>query len=145
MTRKQARLDDIQELRDLAWDQLRALLASNVVINGRTGEVMAGPVDGRQFKVFAEIILKANRNFAEETGQLPQRVEGLDQRFTQPMLGLGSGSIDYAAIAQRRREREATAPQREAAEQARREGCTGAYRCDGAAAHGRCLPTVTRS
>jgi hypothetical protein len=38
-----------------------------------------------------------------------------------PVLGLGSGSIDYAAIAERRREREATAPQREAEQQERRE------------------------
>jgi hypothetical protein len=120
MTRKQSRLDDIQELRNLAWDQLRALLASNCVIDGRTGEVRAGPLDERKFKVFFELILKANRNFAEETGQLPQRVEGLDQRFTMPMLGLGSGGgIDYAAAAQRRRDREAAAPEREAAERER--------------------------
>jgi hypothetical protein len=117
MTRKQSRLDDIQELRNLGWEQLRALLASSCVIDGRTGEVRAGPVDERKFKVFFELILKANRNFAEETGQLPQRVEGLDERFTLPVLGLGSGNgIDYAAAAQRRRDREATAPEREAAE-----------------------------
>jgi hypothetical protein len=121
MTRKQARLHDIQHLRDIAWGQLQALLASNCVIDGRTGEVRAGPVDERKFKVFVELIIKANRNFAEECGQLPQRVEGLDQRFTLPVLGLGSGSIDYAAAAQRRREREATAPQRAAEEQERRE------------------------
>jgi hypothetical protein len=35
-----------------------------------------------------------NRNFAEETGQLPQRVEGLDSRFKAPVLGLRS-EIDY--------------------------------------------------
>jgi hypothetical protein len=58
MTRKQSRLDDIQALRDLAWEQLRALLASNVVINGQTGEVMAGPVDERKFKAYVELILK---------------------------------------------------------------------------------------
>src|SRR6476619_5345635 len=71
-------------------------------------------------RCFFELILKANRNFAEETGQLPQRVEGLDQRFTMPVLGLGrDGGIDYAAAAQRRRDREATAPEREAAERER--------------------------
>jgi hypothetical protein len=122
MTRKQARLDDIQALRDLAWDQLRALLASSTVIDGRTMEVRAGSVDAGRFKVLFELILKANRNFAEECGQLPQRVEGLDQRFTLPVLGLVSGNgIDYVASAQRRRDREATAPDREAAERERRE------------------------
>jgi len=120
MTRKQARLDDISRLRDLAWQQLLALLASNTVIDGRTGDVRSGSVDERKFKVFFELILKANRNFAEETGQLPQRVEGLGERFTLPVLGLSSShGIDYAAVAQRRRDREAEAPAREAVERER--------------------------
>jgi hypothetical protein len=120
MTRKQSRLDDIQELRDLAWDQLRALLASNTVIDGHTGEIRSGPVDAGKFKVFAELILRANRNFAEETGQLPQRVERLDERWTRSVLGLSGGGIDYAATARRRQEREASAPQREAEERERK-------------------------
>jgi len=122
MVRKQARLDDIQELRNLAWDQLRALLASNTVINGRIGEVRSGSVDERKFKVFAELILKCNRNFAEETGQLPQRVDGLDSRYTAPVLGI-SGSFDYTRFAQveaqRKAEWEAAAPEREAAKRER--------------------------
>jgi hypothetical protein len=101
-------------------EQLRALLAANCVIDGRTGEVMAGPADERKFKVYAELILKTNRNFAEETGQLPQRVEGLDQRFTQPVLGIRGRGIDYTRIAQREREWEAEAPQREAAKRERK-------------------------
>jgi hypothetical protein len=50
MTRKQSRLDDIQELRDITWNQLRALLASSCVIDGRTGEIRSGPVDERKLK-----------------------------------------------------------------------------------------------
>ena len=115
IVRKAARLDDIQELRNLAWDQLRALLATNTLIDGRTGEVMAASVDAGQFKVFAELILKANRAVAEETGQLPQRVEGLGEQWTAKVLGVnGKGGIDYPAITQADRRWEAGAPERAA-------------------------------
>jgi hypothetical protein len=116
MARKQARLDDIQELRDIAWRHLRELEAARHLIDGQTGEVTVQLIAERKVKVFGELILKANRGFAEETGQLPNRVEGLDQRWTPQMLGLGNGGgIDYGAIAQRKREWDAAAPEREAA------------------------------
>jgi hypothetical protein len=72
-------------------------------------------VDHRKLKVYSDMVFKADKLAAEETGQLPQRVDGLDSRYTAPVLGLGNGTIDYAKAGQRRREWEAAAPEREAA------------------------------
>jgi hypothetical protein len=124
IVRKQARLDDLQDLRNLAWEQLRLLLEMGCVIDGRTGEVRQVPVDPRLFKAAADTIIKILRTVDETTGQLPQRVEGLDERWTRPVLGLGGGrGIDYAALArlaaERKAEWEAAAPEREAAERER--------------------------
>jgi hypothetical protein len=121
---KQARLDDLQDLRNLAWEQLRLLLETGCVIDGRTGEVRQVPVDPLLFKAAADTIIKVLRTVDETTGQLPQRVEGLDERWTRPVLGLGGGGgIDYAALArlaaERKAEWEAAAPEREAAERER--------------------------
>ena len=76
IVRKQARLDDLQDLRNLAWEQLRLLLETGCVIDGRTGEVRQVPVDPRLFKAAADTIIKILRTVDEKTGQLPQRVEG---------------------------------------------------------------------
>ena len=124
IVRKQARLDDLQDLRNLAWEQLRLLLETGCVIDGRTGEVRQVPVDPRLFKAAADTIIKILRTVDETTGQLPQRVEGLDERWTRPVLGLGGGGgIDCAALArlaaERKAEWEAAAPEREAAERER--------------------------
>jgi hypothetical protein len=119
IVRKQARLDDLQDLRNIAWEQLRLLLETGCVIDGRTGEVRRVPVDPRLFKAAADTIIKVLRTVDETTGQLPQRVDGLDSRYTAPVLGLGNGTIDYAKAGQRRREWEAAAPEREAAKRER--------------------------
>jgi hypothetical protein len=120
IVRKQARLDDLQDLRNIAWEQLRLLLETGCVIDGRTGEVRRVPVDPRLFKAAADTTIKVLRTVDETTGQLPQRVDGLDSRYTAPVLGLnGNGGIDYPAIAQRKAEREAEAPEREAAKRER--------------------------
>lgn len=120
IVRKQARLDDLQDLRNIAWEQLRLLLETGCVIDGRTGEVRRVPVDPRLFKAAADTIIKVLRTVDETTGQLPQRVDGLDSRYTAPVLGLGNGTIDYPKAAQRRRDWEAAAPEREAAERERK-------------------------
>lgn len=117
IVRKQARLDDYQDLRNIAMAQIRSLLGSCFVIDGQTGqpEFAADLVDHRKLKVYSDMVFKADKLAAEETGQLPQRVDGLDSRYTAPVLGLGNGTIDYAKAAQRRRDWEAAAPEREAA------------------------------
>jgi hypothetical protein len=126
IVRKQARLDDLQDPRNIAWEQLRLLLEAGCVIDGRTDEVRRVPVDPRLFKAAADTIIKVLRTVDETTGQLPQRVDGLDPRWTSAVLGVnGNGGIDYPAIAQRAVERkaewEAAAPEREASEAERRE------------------------
>lgn len=88
---------------------------SGSVIDGRTGEVTTGPVDHRKLKALGELAIKAARAVAEETGQLPQRVDGLGQRWTAKVLGLnGKGGIDYPALVQAQALWEAGEPQRAA-------------------------------
>jgi hypothetical protein len=123
IVRKQARLDDYQDLRNIAMGQIRALLASCFVIDGQTGqpEFAADLVDHRKLKVYSDMVFKADKLAAEETGQLPQRVDGLDQQWTAKVLGVnGKGGVDYPVLTQAAREWDAGAPQR-AAERARKE------------------------
>jgi hypothetical protein len=124
IVRKQARLDDYQDQRNTAAMLIRAHLASCWATDPVTGEkeFVERLVDARKLKVYADMMDKALRRTAEETGQLPQRVEGLDERWTPKLLGLdGNNGVDYPAIVQaavqRQAEWEARAPWREAEKQ----------------------------
>jgi hypothetical protein len=122
IVRKQARLDDYQDLRNIAMAQIRALLGSCYVIDGHTGqpEFAADLVDHRKLKVYTDMVFKADKLAAEECGQLPQRVDGLGQQWTAKVLGVnGKGGVDYPVLTQAAREWEAGAPAR-AAELARK-------------------------
>jgi hypothetical protein len=114
-TRKQARLDGLWNLYRFAVRQLRLLEESSWVIDGETGETREIPVDGRLAKPYADMIFKALRHTAEETGQLPQRVEGLDEKWTPKLLGLdGNSGVDYPALVEAQAQWEAGAPLRAA-------------------------------
>jgi hypothetical protein len=117
--RKQARLDGLWDLYRFALRQLRLLQESAWVIDGDTGETREVPVDGRKAKPYADMITKALRSTAEELGQLPARLEGLDHRWTHQVLGLMTGDghnqgIDYSWVAERQRQWVADEPKREA-------------------------------
>ena len=132
IVRKQARLDDYQDLRNIAMAQIRALLASCYVIDGHTGqpEFAADLVDHRKLKVYSDMVFKADKLAAEETGQLPLRVDGLDQQWSAMVVGVnGKGGVDYPVLTQAAREWEAGAPQR-AAELARKEAVAEAWEDD---------------
>jgi hypothetical protein len=132
IVRKQARLDDYQDLRNIAMAQIRALLPSCYVIDGHTGqpEFAADLVDHRKLKVYTDMVFKADKLAAEECGQLPQRVDGLDQQWTAKVLGVnGKGGVDYPGLTQAAREWEAGAPAR-IAEQARKEAVRVAWEDD---------------
>jgi hypothetical protein len=107
------------DLYRFALRQLRLLQESAWVIDGDTGETREVPVDGRKAKPYADMITKALRSTAEELGQLPARLEGLDHRWTHQVLGLMTGDghnqgIDYSWVAERQRQWVADEPKREA-------------------------------
>jgi hypothetical protein len=105
-TRKQARLDDYWGQRTAYMMLFRKHLESCFATNPMTGEkeFIEQLVDARKLKIYSDQIYKFNKLLAVETGQLVQ----LDDRWTEHVLGLKSSGegIDYAKIAQRKRERQ---------------------------------------